>query len=201
MGGRQRLSVTPSEPPRREPLGELLRLARMGDSRAFDEIVKRMTPLLWNVARAQGLDREAAADVVQDAWTTLLQKLDAIRSPDALAGWLVTVTRREARKVRTRLRRYDLGEPGTFMELPDPADAMDDRVVDRDQYQCLRRNLGKLGTRCQELLRIVAFVERPDYQEVSKALGMPRGSIGPTRGRCLSQLRALLDEDPTWSGR
>lgn len=195
------MSVMSSEPPRRESLGELLLLARIGDRRALEEIVSRMMPLIWNVARAQGLDREAAEDVVQETWTTLLKNLNAIRSPNALAGWLVTVTKREARKVRGRLRRYDLGEPGTFTDLPDPADAIEDRVVDKDQYRCLWRNLDRLGPRCQELLRIVAFVERPNYQEVSKALRMPRGGIGPTRGRCLSQLRKLLAADPNWSGQ
>lgn len=202
MGGQQRLSVTSSEPPPPgRPLGQLLLLARDGDRQALEEIINRMMPLVWNVARAQGLDREAAEDVVQETWTTLLRSLTTIRSPDALAGWLVKVTKYEAWKVRRKLRRCDLGEPGAFTGLPDLANAMEDRVVEQDQYLCLWRNLNKLNSRCRELLRIVAFVERPDYNVVSEALRMPRGSIGPNRGRCLKQLRELLAADPTWSGR
>ena len=56
-----------------------------------------------------------------------------------------------------------------------------------------------MSERCQALLRIIAFVDRPDYVAVSQALGMPVGSIGPTRGRCLAKLRAALSGDPTWS--
>jgi hypothetical protein len=59
----------------------------------------------------------------------------------------------------------------------------------------LWRAVGKLSAPCQELLRIIAFVPRPDYQSVSAALGMPVGSIGPTRGRCLEKLRVLLADD------
>ena len=53
----------------------------------------------------------------------------------------------------------------------------------------------------RELLRIIAFVPRPDYRAVAAELGMPVGSIGPTRGRCLAKLRALLADDPEGSPR
>ena len=87
----------PPEELRRRQLGRMLINARAGDRRALDEIVDRLMPLVWNVARAQGLDQELAADVVQSSWVTLLEHLADIRSPEALASWLITVTRREAR--------------------------------------------------------------------------------------------------------
>jgi len=191
--------AVPPEELRRRQLGRMLLRARAGDRRALDEIVDRLMPLVWNVARAQGLDSESAADVVQASWVTLLEHLSDIRSPEALAGWLITVTRREARKVRDGLRRVELGEPAAFTDLPDPSTDLEEWVADRDQYYCLWRNLRKLSARCQELLRIVAFVDRPNYTAVSEKLGMPRGGVGPTRGRCLTKLRSLLAADPTWS--
>src|SRR5215468_2057530 len=95
---------------RRRQLGLLLSRARAGDRRAFDEIIERLMPLVWNVARAQGLSRETASDVVQTTWLQLLEHLNDIREPEALAAWLVAVTRREARRMRTAQRRDELIE-------------------------------------------------------------------------------------------
>jgi len=200
---------TPAESPaagppdeiRRRQLGRLLLRARAGDRRALDEIIDRLMPLVWNVARAQGLDRESASDVAQTSWVQLLEHLDSIRSPEALAAWLVTVTRREARRVRTVQRRTELVEPESLSDRPDPAGDIESQIAAQEAYLTLWRNLRKLSPRCQELLRIVAFVDRPDYRVVAEVLDMPRGSIGPNRGRCLSKLRALLAADPTWSMR
>jgi DNA-directed RNA polymerase specialized sigma24 family protein len=76
---------------------------------------------------------------------------------------------------------------------------VDDRLDADARHRALWRHLQRLPERCRELLRIVAMVDRPDYDDVAAALGMPRGSIGPTRGRCLSKLRAMLIADPAWS--
>jgi len=187
---------------RRQEIAELLVRAQGGDRTALDAIVRRLTPLVWNVARAQGVDRDIAMDVVQTVWLSLLQQLGRIRTPSALAGWLVLVARREARRVRAAQRRHILIEPGSLPdEKPAGSGDVESAVVDHDQFECLWRNLQKLPPRCQELLRVVAFSERPDYAAVAEALGMPKGSIGPTRGRCLDKLRKLLDDDPGWSDR
>ena len=77
----------------------------------------------------------------------------------------------------------------------DAAGAEEQIVLD-EQQRALWRAVGRLSAQCQELLRIVAFIPRPDYQSVSAALGMPVGSIGPTRGRCLEKIRALLADEP-----
>lgn len=182
-----------------ERLATLLDCARSGDQQAFGEIVRELTPLLWHVARARGLDREDAADAVQAAWLCLLGSMQKIRDPAALRGWLITVTQREAWRLRTAIDRA--GYP-TADGLPDLAAHdldPDQRVLDEEKRRCLWDNLHRLSPRCQELLRVVAFVERPDYTSVAGALGMPRGSIGPTRGRCLAKLRASLIDDPRWS--
>lgn len=194
--------TTRPEEVRRREVAELLRRAQDGDRAAMEAIVRRLTPLVWNVARAQGVDRETAMDVVQTVWLSLLDHLSRIRTHEALAGWLVTVTRREARRVRTEQRRHLPTEPQDLrLDEPDPAADVESLVGDREQHGVLWRNLRKLNRRCQELLRTVAFGERPDYRVISEALGMPKGSIGPTRGRCLARLRTLLTDDPGWSPR
>jgi RNA polymerase sigma factor (sigma-70 family) len=191
--------VTPSEPStstRTERLAEALERARAGDTRGLDEIVRELSPLLWHVARSQGVDRADVADVVQHSWLELVSRLHAIRSPSALTAWLVTTTKREAWRVNRR--RQTPVDPATLVdvdaEVPDPASGLIDDERDRALWRAFRQ----LSDRCRELLRVVAMVERPDYAVVGEALGMPHGSIGPTRGRCLAKLRTMLLADPSW---
>jgi RNA polymerase sigma factor (sigma-70 family) len=160
----------------------------------MDEIVRELTPLLWHVARSEGLDEETSADVVQGAWLVLLASLDKIHTPVALTGWLITVTKREAWRINGA-RRTERIDEDVVARLPDPADRPDEWLVADETRRRLWRAVAQLSDRCQRLMRVVAFTHRPSYQEVSVALGIARGSIGPTRGRCLARLRALLTVD------
>ena len=81
-------------------LAERLVKARGGDRDALDEIVAQLNPLLWHVVRAQGLGPDESADVVQTTWLEFLRGIDAIRTPEAITGWLVTTARREAWRLR-----------------------------------------------------------------------------------------------------
>ena len=92
------------------------------------------------------------------------------------------------------------GSADSLDSVADPGPRPGDRLLTDERDQALWRAFRLLSDRCQELLRIVAQVSRPDYTAVAEALGMPVGSIGPTRGRCLAKLRALLTADPSWSG-
>ncbi|MGN9907697.1 RNA polymerase sigma factor [Phytohabitans sp. LJ34] len=182
-------------------LAACLDRARVGDQTALNDIVMVLNPLLWRVVRDQGLGVEEAADVVQTTWMEFLRRMDEIRSPQALAAWLVTAARREAWHVRGRARR-EMADPHTVLdEVPDPQLPLDERLLSDERDRSLWRHLQQLTPRCRELLRIVAHVERPNYDAVAEALAMPRGSIGPTRGRCLAKLRELLLADPLWRER
>jgi RNA polymerase sigma factor (sigma-70 family) len=176
-------------------MADLLQAAREGDNKSLGELVDELTPLLWQVARAQGLDRDTSSDVVQTAWLKLLGSLRDIRNPIALTSWLITVTRREAWRVRNATRMELPAKDVLFAELPDVAPTPEEARVDTEHRRMLWTAVAQLSERCQRLLRIIAFTRRPDYDVVSVALGMPRGSIGPTRGRCLAKLRDLLSPD------
>ena len=177
---------------------ELFTEARAGNAAAFDALVRELNPLLWHVVRAQGLASEEAADVVQTTWLELVQRLRDIRSPQALTGWLVTTARRQAWHVRSRQRRQDQEGTEAIVDVPDAGAGPPDVVETSERHRVLWRHVQTLSDRCRELLRIVAFVDRPDYDVVAEALAMPRGSVGPTRGRCLAKLRASLAADPAW---
>lgn len=182
----------------RQETGELLRQARTGDRAALNQLIERLTPLVWNVARAQGLGPDSAADATQLTWIAFLQNMHLVRSPESLAGWLVTVTRRNAQRMRATERRVELVEPHRLTDQPDPLARIDTDIIDREQYRCLWENLNKLPPNCRELLRILAFTGHTSRRTVQDALDMPPGSIGPTRGRCLAKLRILLENDPRW---
>lgn len=180
-------------------MARLVSEAREGSEDALGEIVTEFSPLLWHIARAAGLSTADAEDVVQTVWMRLLAHLDDIRDSAALAGWLVTTTRREAWRVRDAGRKQLATDTEVFAALPDPRPGSDEQIIIDDQRRALWQAIGQLSKRCQELLRIVAFVPRPDYAAAAAELGMPIGSIGPTRGRCLAKLRALLGIDPEGS--
>ncbi|WP_284747944.1 RNA polymerase sigma factor [Amycolatopsis sp. RTGN1] len=174
-------------------IGELLQAARAGDREGLSEIVRELTPMLWHIARAQGLDPDSSSDVVQHTWLTLVRSLADIRTPAALTGWLVKVTKREAWRVARAQRAERLVDPADMPDTPEQGLGPEQLAVAAETDQSLWTLLRRLPERCQRLLRIVAFVPRPDYAAVGASLGMPHGSIGPTRGRCLARLRRLLE--------
>ena len=162
------------------------------DPDALDELVRLLSPMLWQVVRSSGLERGAAEDVVQSTWLTLVRSGSAIAEPRAVAGWLCTTARREAWKVgRAAGRQRPVEDEDIARRLPD-SPAPEAQVVLDDENARLWSALERLPERCQRLLRIVAAESRPDYGAVSRQLGMPVGSIGPTRGRCLEKLRREL---------
>jgi RNA polymerase sigma factor (sigma-70 family) len=165
---------------------------RAGDDSALDELVRMMSPVLWHVVRATGLDREAAEDVVQNSWLTLVRSGDSVRDPQAITRWLCTAARREAWRVSKAATRTRPVEDDVIDARLPAQSSPEGQVVEDDQKAALWRALGRLPERCQKLLRIVAWEPRPDYSSVAEGLDMPIGSIGPTRRRCLDKLRVEL---------
>lgn len=170
---------------------------RGGEDTALGELVDLVTPVLWNVARAHGCDRDGAQDVVQEVWLRLVDHAQDIREPRAVLGWLVISVKRDSwRSARvSRRHQYDptgIVDPGVSDRGPE------DVAILTEKQQVLWQVVSELDERCRTLLRIVAFHDRPDYDDVSAALDMPRGSIGPTRGRCLEKMRRALAADPRW---
>ena len=165
---------------------------RAGESDALDDLVRLLSPMLWQVVRASRLDPTTAEDVVQTTWLTLVRSGDSISEPRAIAGWLTTTARREAWRVsRQSGRQQPVDDEAIARRLPDEP-APEGQVVLDDDNARLWACLGRLNERCQRLLRIVAAEARPDYTAIATELEMPVGSIGPTRGRCLDKLRREL---------
>ena len=169
-----------------------VRRAAAGDKDAWDEIVESFSGLAWSVATSHRLGPADAAEVVQTTWQRLLEHLDRIREPERLGGWLATTARRESlRMLRLRARELPTEDEAAFGRRLDQSPTPEEAVLDRDRDRRLWCAFAQLSERCQRLLRLVVLVA-PPYTEVALALDMPIGSIGPTRARCLGQLRKLL---------
>lgn len=183
------------EPTRWERAADLFVRWREGETRAMDDLVRVMTPTLWHVVRSYGLDQALAQDVVQTTWLTLVRRHETITEPRAVSGWLTTCARREAWRVSKLQRRADPTE-AEYLEPHLPThESAEHTAVRSDENGRLWNAVDTLDARCRRLLRIVAFDERPDYARIAHDMGMPIGSIGPTRQRCLGKLRALLVEE------
>ncbi|WP_020668738.1 RNA polymerase sigma factor [Amycolatopsis nigrescens] len=172
--------------------------ARAGDRQAMNRLVKELTPLVWHVARGNGLDRHTAEDVVQTVWLALFSRLEQLNEPRALAGWLITTTRREAqRSFGRKPAPVPLTEETTALveteQQTHPTPEAEVLRADRDRE--IWAAFSRLPQRCQELLRMTVLAGRSEYRLVAEALRMPHGSIGPTRGRCLKSMRDLLDSE------
>lgn len=167
--------------------------ARSGDRAAMDVLVAELTPLVWHVARGNGLDRATAEDVVQTVWLALLRHLQRLSEPKALVSWLITTTRREAARTRRRSANQVSWSDDEAEQLPHDGPLPESELLRTERDRQLWAAFHRLNPRCQELLRMTVLAGRVEYRSVAEALHMPHGSIGPTRGRCLSTLRALYD--------
>lgn len=163
-----------------------------GDSAGLDDLVAVMTPVLWHVVRAYRLSESAAEDVIQNTWLALVRRRAAIVDPVAVGGWLTTTARREAWRVAGAKTTPTPVEDDDLAQVLPRQRSAEDSVVQHDEGDRLWAAVDGLPERCRRLLRIVAFENRPDYRELATELGMPVGSIGPTRGRCLAKLRVAL---------
>ena len=166
----------------------MISAANGGDEAAWSAIVDRFAGLVWATARAHRLAPAEAADVAQTTWLRLVENLDRIKDPERLGAWLATTARREClRHIRLQSREIVTGEDSLF-EAPSE-DRAEQRLITRERNIAVRRAFGRISERCQALLRMLAAPEPFTYDEIASATGMAIGAIGPTRARCLDQLR------------
>jgi RNA polymerase sigma factor (sigma-70 family) len=177
-----------------EQVAELVSAAAAGDTSAWDELVREFSGLVRSVARAHRLNDADAGDAAQATWLLLFEHLDRINEPARLGAWLATTARRECLRVLRGAQRHvlldDEWDYGESTEAP-----ADSALLAAERDLALRRCFGRLRATDQQLLTLLIADEQPAYTEISVALAMPVGSIGPTRARALDRLRSQLDSD------
>ncbi|GAB3438957.1 RNA polymerase sigma factor [Actinophytocola sediminis] len=185
-----------------EAVYELVDRARQGEQAAWDQLVERFSPLVWSVCRRFRLIGGDAEDVAASVWLRLVERLDTIREPAALPGWIATTTARECLRVQQSRNRHVLLDDERLTEEGTQA-VSDEWLLEQERHIALRAAFAELSQRCRRLLSLV-FGEPPTpYRQIADELGMTVGGIGPTRMRCLDKVRespavaALMDASPT----
>ena len=183
----------------------LVNRAARGDPAAWNEIVDRYAPLVWAICTRFQLSSHDREDVGQNVWLLLVGQLGKLREPAALPGWLATTTHRECLRVVTAARKERLGTGPD--DVPQFADStiIDEEILMAERNAALRAALAELPPRCQRLITMLTSDPPSSYLEISAALDIPVGSIGPQRARCLERLRkssalgGLGDPDVHWA--
>jgi RNA polymerase sigma factor (sigma-70 family) len=181
-------------------VNHLVRRAAEGHRWAWELLVAQYSRLIWAMTRDFKLAESDAADVVQATWLRLLEHIDRIEHPDRIGSWLATTARHECLRHLAARRRVVLAgdDDDTLDALASLADAVsqqpevDERLLADERAQAVREALSLLPGRWQRLLELLMSDPPVSYLEISNQLGLPVGSIGPTRGRCLERLRELL---------
>jgi RNA polymerase sigma factor (sigma-70 family) len=168
---------------------DLVLAAVSGDEDAWNRLVDRYAALVWSVARAHRLSAADAADVSQTTWLRLVEHLGRLRDPEHVGGWLATTARHESLRVLRRGTRELARDAVDLDREDDHAVSPEDATLLRERDALLWQAVDALAERCRVLLRALAASPPRSYMEISDALAMPVGSIGPTRARCLDHLR------------
>ena len=182
---------------------DLVTRARNGDTQAWNALVDRYSPLIWSICRTRRLDNASAEDVGQNVWLHLVEHLDRIREPAAVAGWLATTTRRECLRVlRAAPGPQVAGQVLDAEILPDQqGETAEQTLLVAERHAALREALSRLPLGGRRLIALLIAEPPVPYADISARLGIPVGSIGPSRRRCLDRLRrdpviaALIDAD------
>lgn len=177
---------------------EIVRACRKGDQTAWDDLVGRYQRLIYAIPRRAGLSEERCADVFQEVFVTLLEKIDAIEKPEKIRSWIVTTAKFKTwSSVRAEKGLYS-PETEEEMEaqmaaLPDAAPLADEQLVRLEQQHLIRTAMNMLEERCRMILSMIYLRESAaSYAEVAAKVGVGETSISPLRTRCLKKLERIL---------
>ncbi len=171
-------------------VADLVTRAKNGDQQAWDVLVERYSPLVWSICRHYRLSRADAEDVGQRIWLQFVNHLGGIREPAALPGWLSTTTRRECNRVVRAARGPQAAGRLLDENIPDKQNRTAEQELRAAERQAaLREACTCLSPSRQQLLAMLIEDPPVPYPEISARLGIPVSSIGPTRRRCLEQIR------------
>jgi len=181
---------------------ELIDRCLHGDAKAWEQLVDRYARLVYSITNRYRLSAIEADDIFQDTYWALAQHLHEIQDPERLPAWLITTARRliwravAKRRLEQPVEEDELTESAyaDLVEQSAPMPTLQELLDGWQRQEVLAQGLQWLGERCRQLL-IMLFLDQaePSYDEISERLGLPKGSIGPTRTRCLQQLRLALE--------
>jgi len=164
--------------------------AAAGDRRATEALIERYAGLVWSIAWNFRLSPADAADVSQVVWLRLVENIGRIRQPDSVGSWLASVTRHECLRVVRRAEREVTTAEDLDLDVRRADADLDVGILRTEREAALRSAFACLPARWRSLIEMLMDAPSASYEEVAEAVGMPIGSIGPTRQRCLERLRS-----------
>jgi len=171
-----------------------VRQAAAGDLQAWNRIVDQYARLIWSITTRFKLSESDAADVVQTTWMRLIEHIHRIEQPARVGSWLATTARNEClRHVAAHKKIVLVHEDGEFDGADNYEPDVDEALLADERAQDVREAMAHLPPQWQRLMELLTADPPVSYVEISDQLGVPIGSIGPTRGRCLARLRVLLE--------
>jgi RNA polymerase sigma factor (sigma-70 family) len=175
-------------------LPSLLKRAADGDPSAWERLVAQYGRLIWSITRDFKLAESDAADVFQTTWMRLIEHIDRIEHADRVGSWLAATARNECLRCLASHKRIVLASEEEVLDhLAEHAPEVDDALLAAERARIVREAMIHLPSRWQRLLQLLMADPPVSYAEISDELGLPVGSIGPTRGRCLARLRVLIE--------
>ena len=176
----------------------LVRRAAQGERRAWERLVDQYARLIWAITRDFKLGESDAADVSQATWLRLLEHINRIEHPDRVGSWLAATARNEClRSLAARKKVVLADDDVTLDSAAVHAPEVDARLLAAERAQVVREALSRLPQKWQQMLELLMSDPPVSYAEISDQLGLPVGSIGPTRKRCLAKLNELLHSSGT----
>jgi RNA polymerase sigma factor (sigma-70 family) len=169
-------------------VAQLVWRASEGDRWAWERLVEQYARLIWALTRDFKLTESDAADVFQVTWLRLLEHIDRLEQPARVGSWLAATARRECLRNMAARKKLVLVHDATALDDV----AVHQRLLAGERTQDVRQALAQLPPQWRQLLELLMADPPASYAQISSQLGLPVGSIGPTRGRCLARLRDLL---------
>ena len=171
----------------------LVRRAAQGDQRAWEGLFEQFSRLVWSITRDFKLMESDAADVAQVTWLRLLEHINRIDQPQRVGSWLATTARNEClRTLAARQKLVLAGEDDAFEDIAAREPDIDEGLLAAERAETVHDALSCLPRHWQQLLQLLMADPPVSYTEISEQLGLPIGSIGPTRARGLARLRKHL---------
>jgi RNA polymerase sigma factor (sigma-70 family) len=172
----------------------LVRRAAAGDTRAWERLVDKFGRLIWSITREFKLVESDAADVFQTTWMRLIEHINRIEHPDRIGSWLAATARNECLRCLASHKRLVLAHEDDVLDGPvEHGPEIDEGLLAEERAEVVRAAMAHLPRRWRRLIELLMADPPASYAEISDELGLPVGSIGPTRGRCLARLRVLLE--------
>jgi RNA polymerase sigma factor (sigma-70 family) len=168
--------------------------ATSGDPRAWEQLTSRFGSMIMGIARGCRLNDADVGEVHQTTWLRLVENIGRIEHPERVGSWLATTARRESLRLLRKRSRIAFDRDALASLADENAPAIDAGPLAEERASVVREAYAQLHPRCQRLLGLLSGDDPPSYKEISEMLGMPIGSIGPTRGRCLERLGRIIEE-------